>query len=405
MASMKILTGYTGTSHITPELDADVNISIFGSENVVLNFGKKLAISSSDRHAIIVDTGAVCFSGRVAVQMYQEALTIDRTMSDGKYSRCKIVARYVKDEVEHESITLKLIQSNSDETSVSKAQNLTVIVAESDDIRDGENVADFELYDFVITDTGIVQETLSKKFNVIESIVSLTDDLNSKNEKTIEDISAVNERIGVAEGRITTTETDVKINENEIIKNRTNISTLGTNITAVDTKARNLEYDLDKLSTRVSNNKDTLEEMINDRELKRIPFNKSSTTYQEYVEYIISPENLSDTIYILLKHGRYYVTIPVFSHYMDTTASGGVGVSGGVFLRGAFSEGLYAQVNVYGGSHSTSGSPYDNVSFGSLQIRVHKNVALGRKSALSVLDFYTTDDYPELIAVFGMNYS
>ena len=37
---MQIITGFTGTNHITAEMDRDVNIGILGPQSYVLSVGK-----------------------------------------------------------------------------------------------------------------------------------------------------------------------------------------------------------------------------------------------------------------------------------------------------------------------------------------------------------------------------
>ena len=39
---MDIITGYTGSPHVTAEQDRDVNIGIFGAESYVLRTGSQL---------------------------------------------------------------------------------------------------------------------------------------------------------------------------------------------------------------------------------------------------------------------------------------------------------------------------------------------------------------------------
>ena len=179
---MEIITGYTGRSHITPSLDASINSAIFGNNNVVLNFGDKLSFSAQTTGRILIGSGALCFSGRIAVSENAEEkeYTIPAT---GEYSHCKIVARYkktVSDGTNQESISLVLLQSVDSASSVTAALNLSVNECESNVIDQSTTAADFVLYDFVVSEGGVVTNPVEPKFKVVDSIVSLAQSTEKK---------------------------------------------------------------------------------------------------------------------------------------------------------------------------------------------------------------------------------
>ena len=51
---MDIITGYTGSPHVTAEQDRDINIGIFGNESYVLQTGSQLTAEVSSNNEIKV---------------------------------------------------------------------------------------------------------------------------------------------------------------------------------------------------------------------------------------------------------------------------------------------------------------------------------------------------------------
>ena len=60
---MDIITGYTGSPHVTAEQDRDVNIGIFGAESYVLRTGSRLKAEVSSNNEIKVRDGVTCIKG------------------------------------------------------------------------------------------------------------------------------------------------------------------------------------------------------------------------------------------------------------------------------------------------------------------------------------------------------
>lgn len=358
---MEIITGYTGRSHITPSLDASINSAIFGNNNVVLKFGDELSISSQTIGKIVIGSGALCFSGRIAVSENSEEKNYTPPAT-GEYSHCKIVARYkksVNDGTNQESISIVLLQSIDSATSETSAFNLPVEEYEEKVINQSTTAADFVLYDFVVSNSEIVTTNVEPQFKVVDSIVSLA-------KSTDDDVSEINK-----------------------------------DITAVDTKARNLEDNLDNLSTIVSNNKGTLEEMIEEGKIKAIPFVKKSEDSKR-IFYQVSSAYVKSAMFLLFRYGRTYSTIVIHPCTMEMLQSG-IGVAG-IDLWGllgqeakddtaSYSYLNFLRINVYGGGKNPV-FPID--------IRVFKTVSLSKKTAISSLDFNTKDDFPELINIYGI---
>lgn len=83
-----IITGYTGTRHITPAMDAAVYRSAFGQNNYILSDGNQLAGSMPDINSFTVLDGLVSMQGH-QVQITQETLSVDTCAND--YSRIDLV--------------------------------------------------------------------------------------------------------------------------------------------------------------------------------------------------------------------------------------------------------------------------------------------------------------------------
>ena len=194
---MEIITGYTGRSHITPSLDASINTAIFGNNNVVLNFGDKLSFSAQTTGKILIGSGALCFSGRIAVSENSEekVYTVPAT---GEYSHCKIVARYkkvVSDGTNIEYISLVLLQSVDSASSVTAALNLPVSEYASNVIEQSTTDADFVLYDFVVSIDGVVTNPVEPQFKVVDSIVSLAQSTEKKVKSLNDDVVDISDLV------------------------------------------------------------------------------------------------------------------------------------------------------------------------------------------------------------------
>ena len=90
-----IITGYTGTRHITPAMDAGIYRAAFGSEEYVLSVGNKLAGSMPSVNEFTIQDGFISMQGH-QIQVTPETLSID-TCANG-YSRIDyVVMRYTHD--------------------------------------------------------------------------------------------------------------------------------------------------------------------------------------------------------------------------------------------------------------------------------------------------------------------
>ncbi|MBS6280013.1 MAG: hypothetical protein KH449_04300, partial [Lachnospiraceae bacterium] len=164
---MDIITGYTGTKHVTAENDRDINIGIFGSGSYVLSTGAGLKAEISSNNEIKIRDGVIMHQGCAAAikKNTYDSLTIVNG-SQGMKRIDLIVARYEKQrDTNVESLTLKVLQGKAVESSPTAPAHTT------GDIQAGDAIADMPLYEVVIDGLNITE--VRKKFQTVEDLASL----------------------------------------------------------------------------------------------------------------------------------------------------------------------------------------------------------------------------------------
>lgn len=172
---MDIITGYTGSPHVTAEQDRDINIGIFGNESYVLQTGSQLAAEVSSNNEIKVRDGVIMHQGCSASikKNTYDSLTITNG-SQGMKRVDLIVARYSRDPSTNvESLALKVIQGTPSENSP------TVPGYTTGDIQSGDLVADMPLYQVILNGLNITE--VKKLFSVQGSIAELSSKLANTN--------------------------------------------------------------------------------------------------------------------------------------------------------------------------------------------------------------------------------
>lgn len=176
---MDIITGYTGTPHITAENDRDINIGIFGSKSYVLQTGTMLTAEISNNNEIKVRDGVIMHQGCAASikKNTYDSVTINNG-SQGMKRIDLIVARYEKQpETNVESLTLKVLQGTPAETSPQ------VPAHTEGDIQAGDTVADMPLYEVEIDGLNITE--IRKVFQTMEDLESVNGNIISVEHKDI----------------------------------------------------------------------------------------------------------------------------------------------------------------------------------------------------------------------------
>lgn len=172
---MDIITGYTGTPHITAENDRDINIGIFGSKSYVLQTGTMLTAEISNNNEIKVRDGVIMHQGCAASikKNTYDSVTINNG-SQGMKRIDLIVARYEKQpETNVESLTLKVLQGTPAETSPQ------VPAHTEGDIQAGDTVADMPLYEVEIDGLNITE--IRKVFQTMEDLESVNGKITEQN--------------------------------------------------------------------------------------------------------------------------------------------------------------------------------------------------------------------------------
>lgn len=170
---MDIITGYTGSPHVTAEQDRDINIGIFGNESYVLQTGSQLTAEVSSNNEIKVRDGVIMHQGCAASikKNTYDSLAITNG-SQGMKRVDLIVARYSRDPSTNvESLALKVIQGTPSENSP------TVPGYTTGDIQSGDLVADMPLYQVILNGLNITE--VKKLFSVQGSIAELSSNLGN----------------------------------------------------------------------------------------------------------------------------------------------------------------------------------------------------------------------------------
>lgn len=159
--SMRIITGATGTAHVTSNDDGSINMGIFGSGNGVLKNGNKLEATIIDNNTIRLKDGDIIMQGRVG--RVDANTTEDIAISTGAVGENRndlICVRYSMDNTTgYESMNLVVVEGTPSTASASDPTYNT------GDIRTGASIVDFPLYRVKLT--GINIESVDCLFNEI----------------------------------------------------------------------------------------------------------------------------------------------------------------------------------------------------------------------------------------------
>ena len=172
---MDIITGYTGSPHVTAEQDRDVNIGIFGAESYVLRTGSRLKAEVSSNNEIKVRDGVIMHQGCAASikKNTYDSLTIANG-SQGMKRVDLIVARYSRDQnTKEESLVLKVIQGTPKESGPAVPGYTT------GDIQAGDLIADMPLYQVTLNGLNITE--VKQLFATQDSIAELSSNLVNAN--------------------------------------------------------------------------------------------------------------------------------------------------------------------------------------------------------------------------------
>lgn len=152
---MEIVTGYTGTPHITSEMDRVKNKGLVGRESYILGVGSGLQLTRPEPTGVGVGDGAVCHQGCIGII---EAGTYDLVTFDngsqGVNRKDLIVCRYERDsETNVESMSIVLIKGTpTSGTPTAPAYN-------DGSIQDGDSPVDMPIGYITLTGTSSIEVT------------------------------------------------------------------------------------------------------------------------------------------------------------------------------------------------------------------------------------------------------
>ena len=159
--SAKILTGYTGTRHITPLDDAAVYRSIFGPDSYITREGDMCEADMPSINQFDISGGQISIQG-IQTRISAETLSID-TCATGKLRIDLIVARYTHDSGsmidDVELLVLKGAEVSDSNTPVEPSYN-------TGSIDDGATIVDFPLYRLDLAGSTVTYKLVAPRIDV-----------------------------------------------------------------------------------------------------------------------------------------------------------------------------------------------------------------------------------------------
>lgn len=175
---MEIITGYTGTPHITAAQDRAENQGTFGTGSYVLNVGSKLAATAISANEVQIADGVLSHQGCLAIiaNGSYDSLPIANG-SQGMNRIDLIVARYTKDSGTNvESMSLAVIQGTATSSTPSAPSY------NNGDIQNGDTPVDMPLYQVRLT--GISLTSITPVFTAVQTQSETDTLLNTVNTRT-----------------------------------------------------------------------------------------------------------------------------------------------------------------------------------------------------------------------------
>lgn len=171
-----IITGYTGTRHITPAMDAAVYRSVFGDGSCILPEGTQLAGSMPSINEFQVLGGVVSMQGH-QIQVTQETLPVDTCAND--YSRIDLVIMRFEHDINSQIDTAALMILKGAEVAdpnepVAPSYNTGVIDS-------GASVVDMPLYQINLSGSSVTFERVAKLLPATLGTVSVVEEGTSGN--------------------------------------------------------------------------------------------------------------------------------------------------------------------------------------------------------------------------------
>ena len=149
---MQIITGFTGTKHITSEMDRDIHIGLCGPQSYVLSTGRKIEAEVASNNEIKINDGVIMHhgcAGSIKKNTYDSVTIMNG--SQGMKRIDLIVCRYTKDsDSSIEKLELLAIQGTPAESDPAVPEYT------EGDIQAGDSVADMPLYEVELDGINVV---------------------------------------------------------------------------------------------------------------------------------------------------------------------------------------------------------------------------------------------------------
>lgn len=150
---MQIITGFTGTKHITSEMDRDIHIGLCGPQSYVLSTGRKIEAEVASNNEIKINDGVIMHqgcAGSIKKNTYDSVTIMNG--SQGMKRIDLIVCRHTKDsDSSIEKLELLAIQGTPAESDPAVPEYT------EGDIQAGDSVADMPLYEVELDGINVVE--------------------------------------------------------------------------------------------------------------------------------------------------------------------------------------------------------------------------------------------------------
>lgn len=182
--AMHLITGHSGTAHISAADDGALNAAIVGDGSYVFDFGDDFAANMVTANSVTIGTGALVHQGRKAWCSTSTSLMVE-SGSQAQRRNDLVVARYTKDgDVEDmQLVVIKGTPVSYGDPSDPSHEDGSVI--------DGATVSDFPLWRIPID--GITPGTPKRLFDVTPSLAALRDSVS----QNTDDIAALGQMVSV----------------------------------------------------------------------------------------------------------------------------------------------------------------------------------------------------------------
>lgn len=196
---MKIVTGYTGSPHITSNDDQSLNQGIFGRKNCVLNVGSNFSAEMISATQLSINDGEGIMQGvHFRIEPGEtETLTIE-SGATGYLRYDLIVARYTKDAgtgVENMELAVKT------GTPVAYPSSPSIPTPRSGNIRNGTTICEMPLYVIYVYDlTPRIEFTMFAVEKAFFEVIPWGDSISISNQSSVSQSYATNSRTRKYEG-------------------------------------------------------------------------------------------------------------------------------------------------------------------------------------------------------------